>query len=157
MKAFKKIKSIVRNELDTIESNLIIKKKNNEYKVFGKYRITTGVHQFKVYSFATEVGVFHSTRAALSWCVADKYKQYSLAAHLLALDNRIHVLKNDILVRVAIAEKSKKSQFFDELACKIESKVIRRVALENELARYINLAKYQYKGNNNEINRTVGP
>jgi hypothetical protein len=56
---------------------------------------------------------------------------------------------------MAVANKSKKPEFRESIDTKLETKVIRRKELENELTKYINLAKYlQQKGFDNETARS---
>lgn len=145
MNKYKKFRAIVQDEIHS-NINLIIRGKNNEYHVFDRYHIVPFGSAYRVFSYATEIGIFHSTRAALSWCIANKYQKYSLADQLLDADNRLYALKNDIAVRVAIAERSNKSEFREELSYKIESKILRKAQLENTLAKCINLTKYQHRG-----------
>lgn len=148
-----------RNELKgIITKNLIFCNEHGEYELFGKYKIIQKQHSYTVFVLDSEIGIFNSIRTALSWCIADKYNQYTLAQDLLQIDNRLHYLKNDISIRVAIAERSRKADFRSGIACKIETKVIRRKELEIQLTKCVNSAKYfQQRGFTNEtarINRT---
>ena len=146
-----KIKKIVTTELRAPSSNVIIRFKNNNYRVFGKYEIIKVENKFHVFCSATKIGEFQSVKNAVSWCVAAKNQRFELAATILDLDNRIHSIKNDITVRTAIAVRCKTENFQNDLTIKIENKNIRKLQLEHDLRECINLTKYlQYKGFTNE-------
>jgi hypothetical protein len=101
------------------------------------------------------VGVFSSTRTALSWCIADKYSNYTLAQELLTIDRKLELLKNDIFVRSAVADRSKRAQFREDISTKLETKIIYKKVLEIELTKCVNWAKYrQQRGFINETART---
>ena len=68
---------------------LIWQNDDGEYEAFGKYRIVPQNPGYCVYINDDEQGFFNSTRTAISWCVADKYKRYNLARDLLTYDNRL--------------------------------------------------------------------
>ena len=104
---------------------------------------------------ATDVGVFNSTKTALSWCIADKNRAYNLARELLETDIKLGTLTDDIGARASIADLSKSFEFRDNIGTKLETKIIRKKQLENQLAKSVNWAKYiQQRGFNNETART---
>jgi hypothetical protein len=108
-----------------------------------------------VYCAANPVGEFSSTRTAVSWCVADKYRNYNLARDILRTDNRLSAVSNDVFVRMGVANKSKRAEFRESIDTKLETKIIRKKELEHELSKYINLAKYlQQRGFDNETARS---
>jgi hypothetical protein len=144
-----------RTEFREVVNNLIFQNDSGEYEAFGKYRIVPQRPGYRVYCHATDVGHFNSTRTALSWCIADKFQQYNLARDLLTLDNKLESLTTDIQMRAAIAERSTKWEFRDPVGTKLESKIIRKKIVENQLAKCVNSAKYcQQRGFNNETVRT---
>ena len=74
---------------------------------------------------------------------------------MLEVDQKLTALGNDIASRTAIAEKSKHFEFRDRVGTKLETKIIRKKQLENQLAKCVNWAKYcQQRGFNNETART---
>jgi hypothetical protein len=86
---------------------------------------------------------------------ADKYQAYNLARELLELDTKLGSLTADIAVRTAVGEHSTKWEFRDSIGTKLETKIIRKKQVENELAKCVNWAKYcQQRGFNNETART---
>jgi len=155
MKFDQDFERMVRQELREIMPNVIIPLDNGCYEVFGKYMIIPERPGYTVMCHATQVGFFHSTRTAMGWCIADKYKDYNLARDLLLLDNKLSYLDNDIMLRANLADRSKRPDFRETVGAKLESKIIHKKAVENQLANCVNLAKYlQQRGFNNETART---
>ena len=155
MKQDQEFERMFRQEFKDIAPNLIWKDEHGVYQVFDKYQIVPERPGYRVFCSATEVGIFNSTKSALSWCIADKYNAYNTARDILILDTKLGVLNNDIAVRTAIGERSDKWEFRDGIGTKLETKIIRKKQVENELAKCVNWAKYsQYKGFNNETART---
>lgn len=150
----REVERLFRLEFRELLPNMIWQNDDGEYEVFGRYRIVPEAYGFRVFCSATEVGVFGTTRSALSWCIADKNKSYNLARELKELDNKLTALNNDIAVRTALAERSRRWEFRDPVATKLETKIIRRKQVENRLAKCINWAKYtQQRGFINETQR----
>jgi hypothetical protein len=155
MNADKEFERALRQELKDILPNTIWQNDDGVYSVFGKYRIEPECDGYRVFCHASEVGIFNSTRTALSWCIADKYKSYNTARDILELDTKLGVLSADIAARTSIAERSTKWEFRDSVGTKLETKIIRKKKVENELAKCVNWAKYcQQRGFNNETART---
>jgi hypothetical protein len=145
----------VRSELRTVMPNFIWCNDAGEYELFGKYRIVPTRPGYTVYCAANPVGEFGSTKTAVSWCVADKYRNYNLARDILRTDNRLSAVSNDVFVRMGVANKSKRAEFRESIDTKLETKIIRKKELEHELSKYINLAKYlQQRGFDNETARS---
>ena len=145
----------LRQEIKDILPNTIFQNENGTYSVFGKYRIEPVLPGYQVYCHATEVGTFNSTKSALSWCIADKYQAYNTARDILDLDVKLGALNSDIAARTAIGDRSGNWEFRDNVGTKLETKIIRKKHLENELAKCVNWAKYcQQRGFNNETART---
>jgi hypothetical protein len=146
---------LFRQEFKSIIPNLIWQNDDGVYEAFGKYHIVPMHPGYQVFCNATEVGTFYSTRSALSWCIADKHGSYNTARELLETDTKLHSLLQDINVRTAIAERSKNFEFRDNVGTKLETKIIHKKQLENQLAKCINWAKYiQQRGFENETART---
>jgi len=102
-----------------------------------------------------EVGTFSSTKTALSWCIADKYKNYRLARDILSMDAKLVSLIADIKTRANLADRSNDAKFQEIVETKLETKIIHKKQLETQLDKCINWAKYwQQRGLNNEIVRT---
>ena len=150
----REVERMFRQEVRDLLPNVIWENDDGVYEVFGRYRIIPETMGFRVFCSATDVGIFGTTRTALSWCIADKNCAYNLARELKYLDNKLVSLNNDIAVRTAMAERSRRWEFRDPLATKLETKIIRRKQIENRLAKCINWAKYtQQRGFTNETQR----
>jgi hypothetical protein len=145
----------VRSELRTVMPNFIWRNDHGDYELFGRYRIVSNRPGYTVYCAANPVGEFGSTRTAVSWCVADKYRNYNLARDILNTDNRLSAVTNDVFVRMGVASRSKRPEFRESVDTKLETKIIRRKELEQQLSKYVNLAKYlQQRGFDNETARS---
>jgi hypothetical protein len=148
------VERIFRQELRDLLPNIIWQNDNGAYEVFDRYRIVPEKGEFRVFCSATDVGLFGTTRSALGWCIADKNQAYNLARELKELDNKLVALNNDIAVRSAIADRSRRWEFRDPVGTKLETKIIRKKQVENRLAKCINWAKYtQQRGFTNETQR----
>jgi len=149
------LEQLIRNELRTIMPNMIWRNDNGDYELFGRYLICPEANGFRVYCSATEIGLFGSTKSALSWCIADKYQKFNLARDILRTDNRLNAVSNDIFVRVGISNRSKRAEFKESIDIKLENKIIRKKELEQQLDKLINSAKYlQQRGFDNETARS---
>jgi len=158
MIADKEFERLFRQEFKGLADSTIFQNDLGEYEVFSKYRIVPEKPGYRVFCAANEVGVFSSTRSALSWCIADKHAAYNMALEILLTDVKLSSLTNDIAVRAAIGDRSKNSLFREDIGTKLESKIIHKKLLENRLAKCINWAKYyEQRGFNNEIARTSRP
>ena len=150
-----KVTRLFRREIQELSPNTIWQNNNGVYQVFGHYQIFPENNGFKVFCRDTEVGIFATTRTALSWCIADKYRAYNTARELLTLDNKLTTLKNDITVRAAVGDRSRNADLRETILVKLENKIMQKKQLENELTKYVNWAKYyQQRGFNNETART---
>ena len=146
---------IFRQEFRNLMPNTIFQNDDGSYEVFGHYQIVPEKFGFRVFCSATDIGNFGSTRTALSWCIADKYQNYNLARTILETDTKLHTLTNDINIRASLADRSRKFDFRDVVGIKLESKIIHKKQLENQLAKCVNWAKYtQQRGFANETART---
>jgi hypothetical protein len=144
-----------RKEFGDTITNTIWQNGSGNYEVFDKYTIQRNRHQYYVTCYSTDVGVFSTSRSALSWCIADKFRNYKLAQTLLNLDNALANVAGDIAARAQIADRSKNPEFRETVAIKLETKLIHKKILENDLANCVNLAKYlQQRGFDNETART---
>ena len=151
----RQLERLFRQEFRDLMPNMIWETDDGGYEVFGHYRIMPEKHGFRVFCGATDVGVFSSTRTALSWCIADKHCAYNTARELLTVDNKLSAITADIAIRAAIGDRSKNPELRETILTKLESKIIHKKQLENQLANCVNWAKYcQQRGFNNETART---
>ena len=154
MKPDQEFERLFRQEFHNVMPNTIWQNDNGVYEVFGHYRIHPERPGYRVFCSATEVGTFSSTRAALSWCIADKNKSYNTARELLTLDTKLTALTHDINARAAVGDRSKNPALRETILTKLETKIIRKKLLENQLTKCVNWAKYcQQRGFDNETQR----
>jgi hypothetical protein len=150
-----KIDKELLKEFPTLEHNSIWKNSEGNYTVFGRYSLVKEAAGFRVHCSLSDIGIFHSSRSALSWCIADKFKQYNIARQLIQLDNDLHHLTADINTRATIGERVKNAEQREIILTKLESKILKKKEIENRLSKYINRAKYyQQRGFDNETART---
>jgi hypothetical protein len=150
-----KIDKELLKEFPTLEHNSIWKNSEGNYTVFGRYSLVKEAVGFRVHCSLNDIGIFHSSRSALSWCIADKFKQYNIARELIQLDNNLYHLTTDINTRAAVGERVKNAEQREIILTKLESKILKKKEIENRLSKYINQAKYyQQRGFDNETART---
>ena len=154
MKIDREISREILKEFPTLEHNSIWKNSDGDYTVFGKYSIVKESTGYRVHCSLTDVGVFYSTKSALSWCIADKFKQYNVARDLMQLDSNLHHLTVDISTRAAIGDSTKNTEQREIILTKLENKILKKKEIENRLAKCVNWAKYyQQRGFDNETAR----
>jgi|TARA_R110000782_G_scaffold82882_1_gene162798 hypothetical protein len=141
----KEFERLFREEFATVAPNSIWKNSAGEYEVFGKYRISKEDVGYRVYCSLGNVGVFHSSKSALSWCIADKFHQYNTARELLQLDNNLYHLTIDIATRSALASNNKTADQHEIILTKLENKIIQKHQIEHRLAACVNQAKYYHQ------------
>jgi hypothetical protein len=155
MKPDQELERMFRQEFKDAVANLIWQNDSGEYEAFGKYRIIPQRPGYRVFCSATEVGTFYSTKTALSWCIADKHNAYNTARELLTVDNKLTALTQDINTRAAIGDRCKSPELRETILTKLESKIIHKKQLENQLTKCVDWAKYmQLRGFDNETART---
>jgi hypothetical protein len=155
MIATREIERVFRREFNDLMPNMIWENDDGVYEVFGRYRIQPEVNGFRVFCSATEVGVFSTTRTALSWCIADKNCAYNTARELLTVDNKLSALTTDIASRAAVGDRSGNPALREIILTKLETKIIHKKLLENQLTKCVTWAKYcQQRGFEDETART---
>lgn len=154
-----KINRAAFDEFPGLLSNSLWENSSGNYTAFGQYSIVKEKIGYRVHCSLTDIGVFYSTRSALSWCIADKFKKYNLARDLIQLDNNLYHITVDIAVRAAIGNRVKDADAYEIILTKLETKILKKKEIENRLVKCVNSAKYyQQQGFDNEtarISRTV--
>ena len=155
MNKTQEFKQLFHQEFRDIMPNTIWQNDTGEYEVFGYYRIHAERPGYRVTCSATDVGIFSSTRTALSWCIADKNRAYNTARELLTIDTKLAALTQDINARAAVGDRSQNPQLRETILTKLETKIIQKKLLENQLTKCVNWAKYiQQRGFEDETQRT---
>ena len=143
-----------RQEFRDLMPNMIWQNDDGVYEVFDRYRIQALKSGYRVFCSATEVGTFSSTRSALSWCIADKHRAYNTARELLETDRKLTYLTHDIATRAGIGDRSRDPVLRETILVKLESKIIHKKHLENQLTKCVKWAKYvQQRGFEDETQR----
>jgi hypothetical protein len=151
----REVERAFRQEFRDLMPNVIWQNDDGVYEVFGRYRIQPESRGFRVFCSATDVGVFATTRTALSWCIADKNQAYNTARELLETDHKLAALTADIATRAGIGDRSRDPGLREIILTKLESKIIHKKHLENQLTKCVNWAKYcQQRGFEDETART---
>lgn len=144
----------VHQEFKQMLPVLVWRNEDGDYEAFGKYHIIPQTPGYKVFINEDCQGFFNSTRAAISWCVADKFQRFNLARDLLTYDNMLANISNDIFVRAGVANKTRDYTLKESIEIKLEPKIIQKREIETHLNKCINWAKYlQQKGFENETAR----
>jgi hypothetical protein len=141
MKSTQEFKQLFHQEFRDIMPNTIWQNDSGEYEVFGHYRIQPTHPGYRVFCSATDVGIFNSTRTALSWCIADKNKSYNTARELLTIDNKLAALTQDINTRAAVGDRSQNPALRETILTKLETKIIQKKRLEIQLTKCVTWAK----------------
>ena len=131
-----------RQEFRDLMPHVIWQSEDGVYQVFGRYRIQPEAQGFRVFCSATDVGVFATTRTALSWCIADKHCAYNTAQELLTTDGKLAALTADIDARASIGDRSRDPALREIIMTKLASKIIHKKRLENQLSKCVSWAKH---------------
>ena len=152
-----KLERFAERELRKNIDKLIIEDDEGGLIAFGKYYVKSSKTQHTVSTWDREVHSFTSRRAALAWCSADKFNQYTLSNLILLLDRKKQSLAADIYLRRAMGERGRHELFYEIVNTKVQTKVDRYNSISAELENCVNRAKYiQIRGFNNETARTIG-
>lgn len=150
----KKLESILSDDIDSVKNNLIFAT-DEGYNVFDVYKLIKRGNEIEVIKHRNVIGVFSSTRTAISWCIVDKYKQYRLSDEIQQLDLSRKRLRDDVETSSLHMPKFKNSPAREIAELKLDTKKSLLGAIEQRLDKCANLAKYwQLRGFNNEIERT---
>jgi hypothetical protein len=142
-----KLERFAERELKRVYTELILDDEQGGYVVFGRYHVRPVTAGVAVYHSDDLVSTFTNKRTAMSWCVADNAKQYSLARNIQILDNKQQSLAADIHCRRSQAQRSSRSQFSETVMTKLSIKIQRYNSIQSELEKCVNSAKYlQLKG-----------
>ena len=141
MKLTQEFDRMMRQEFPDTVANLIFKDDDGNYRVFDRYKLIPSKPGCRVTCGATDVGLFSTTKNAMGWCIADKYKAFNLARDILNLDNKLSSLTADITARATLADRSKDPVFRETIEAKLESKIIRKKKVETELIKCVEWAK----------------
>jgi hypothetical protein len=106
---------LFRQEFKDLLNNTVWRNDDGTYQVFGRYSIVPEQVGYRVFCAATDVGLFYSTKTAMSWCIADKYQNYNLAQELKDTDLKLQ-LENQLAKCVSWAKYTQQRGFNNETA-----------------------------------------
>lgn len=158
MKQQQKLEQWAEREVQRNLHNMIVDVDDGKYVVFGKYYLCPENQSVAVYSRGGDlISVFANKRTAISWCVADNKNLLNLAHNIKTLDRKKSTLAADIHCRRSMADRSRSQGFKEMVMTKLETKIAQCTALDQELEKCLNSAKYiQLRGFQNETARTSG-
>lgn len=149
-----KLQQVLEPELREMVANTIMSD-GDRYLVFGDYTMDRSQHGWTVMRTRRDPQEFASGRTALSWCIADKYQQYHVAAEIARLDREKSLLTDDIHTRSALRKQVKDLHKKEAIDAKLHARRSRLETVQTRLDKYVSLAKYwQIRGFNNETART---
>lgn len=156
--AMQQLEKLVQQEFDQIKDNLIYSA-DGLYHVFDHYILTKKDNEsVEVARPCRDNRTFGSLRVALSWCIADKYKQLALAHNLQNLDQEKQRIYADIVVRQAVSKRMQDPDQAEFTQLKITMKKSHLCRVEQQLTKCVNLAKYwQIQGFNRDETARIRP
>lgn len=147
-----KLESFAARSTDVL-SNAIIPLPTG-YLVFGKYNLQSNGDVYDVYLYDDFVATFSSKRTAISWCIAERFRQHQLSFDIRVLDAKKSQLAADIYARQRLSQRSNREQFAEMVETKLEPKIRYLNTIKAELEKCVNSAKYlQLRGFSNETAR----
>ena len=150
-----KFEQWAQQQLSEVMKSMIIEDGDNSWFVFGKYHIVKTQDRYQVQRQQTFVGDFAMRRSALSFCIAENNRNYSLSQSIMKLDQQKEHLEADIECRRGQVKKSRDAVFREIVETKVQGKMAHYKQVSAELEKCINLAKYlQLRGFSNETARS---
>jgi hypothetical protein len=151
-----RLEQIVEPELAQIKSKIILEH-NNQYHVFDHYVIDRAPD--KTYRVSRKRYIdknFSSLPVALSWCIAHKRQDTTLAYAIQDLDQEYIRISNDVYTRETLVKHITDPDRREVTQLKITTKKDGLRAVANRLTKCVSLAKYyQIRGfNRDETART---
>jgi hypothetical protein len=148
-KILQRLQQIIEPEFEQLKSNMIMIQ-DNQYHVFSQYTIEKSANDNYSVARRRYVNKFFSTLpVALSWCIADKHQNSTLAYAIQNLDQERIRIAADVFVREALLKQIKDPNRREITHIKISAKKQGLKSVENRLAKCVSLAKYyQIRGFN---------
>jgi len=134
---------------------MILEDGKGNYMAFNKFILTPISDGIEVRDLSDTVDIFSNLPTAMSYCVANNFRQYNLARRIRLLDQQRRMLTNDLRIRRSQAERSTKPAFREMVQTKIDQKNRYCRSVIAELNKCLDRAKYlQLRGFINETART---
>lgn len=153
-KYWDRLESIITPDLEVIKNNLMVKEQD-QYSVFGNYVLKSIDHGVEVRCLGVLKHNFSGFRSAVSWCIADKFRQFRLSEEIERLDEQQFRLNNDIIVIRGILKDLTDVDQKTIVETKLQDKRLKLDLVRNRLLKCVDRAKYwQIRGFNDEIARS---
>lgn len=151
---WQQLEYIIKSELPGAEKNSIFRE-SNCYSLFGTYKIYAKPPGYSVQQHGRDDRWFGSLKSAVSWCIAEKYRQFNLAREIEKSDDDTVRISNDIHVARAMLARISDSEYRWTAQLKLENKQAYLQQARDRLSKCVNAAKYfQIRGFNDELART---
>lgn len=133
--------------------NILMRKDNDSYILFGLYTITPWLGAYQVYKNKQLIDYFANKKIAAAWCIADHYLAINLCLLLTQRNNEYNRIINRINQELSRISADPVMQ--DIIDARLSREKIRKKDIQLQLDILIERAKYiQNKGFNNETSRT---
>ena len=153
-RAIERLRELVEPDLKALAPNIIIPD-GSGYLVFEIYALRPDRGLWQVSKANNLLGTMTSLKSAISWCVADKYRQHRLSSEIMRLDQQKLLLESDIRTRGALAKRSPNTSKSEAIRAKLDMRVRRLQDVDQRLSKCLNVAKYwQLRGFDNETSRS---
>lgn len=150
-----KLDQWAQRELERNLQKIIVEDAKGQVFAFGRYVISTEPQGARVTKYGSDVAVFTSRAAAISWCVADQNNLLNLARRVTTLDHTKRLLQQDLDARKIMAQRSSDPDFRERVLTKLSTKQILLDQVRAELTELMSQAKYiQLQGSQHETSRT---
>jgi hypothetical protein len=151
----RKLEQWAEREFRRHVDNIIISDPTAGIVAFGRYQLMPDSTGCVIRQFNDSQIRFSNKKTAISWCILDKFKQYSLSNSIQLLDQKKQLLSADIECCRRQLSVTKNNEFADTIAAKLSVKISKLEAINTELEKCIKTAKYfQIRGFSNETART---
>lgn len=137
-----KLENWARREFARAVPSMILADHKGTLLAFGKYRIEQQPQQVQLYVNEEPTLTFSDRRSALSWCVAQKHKDFNLARRITQLDQKKWSISNDIDTRTVLAHRSRDTRYKNMVHNKLLGKMRHRAEISDQLEQCISQAKY---------------
>jgi hypothetical protein len=152
-----KLERWAEKEIQRNIHNMIVSDDRGGFIAFGKYWLQPTDCGYLVKTWSDDVHEFSNKKTAISYCIADNNNLINLAIRIRTLDAKQQLLANDIHCRQLQCNQTRRQEFYDDVATKVEPTITRHRAILGELEKCINMAKYiQIRGFHNETARIYG-
>lgn len=138
---YNKIKRKIKKLYEKERENIIIKQ-GNSYILYNSYKITNIDNLWEVIYNHECIHKFAMSSSALSWCLADREKQYMLADNLINSDQKLQNKRIDIIRRRRYLKNVTDPDRKAIALTRISNDVYKCKAIKIEIGLYVQMTKY---------------